>query len=355
MAFFENNDSVSAIEAQYNAQKIAFAPVIFQIARSMRDLGVLEALDKSQNGLRIDEIAQIVGLSEYSITTMIETGLSIDIIKQVDNRYLITKTGYFLLYDKMTNVNMDYNHYVNYKGLYNLDIALKERKATGLKTFSDEETIYPVLASLPTKIKDSWFNFDHFYSDGAFDDAIQIILELKPMNILDIGGNTGKFAIALSKSSPNINIAIMDLPQQLDLAKQNIKNNSLNKQISFISANILDKEVEIPSGYDVIWMSQFLDCFSDKQIIEILIKLKDVLSDGGFICIMEPFWDRQSFETSAFCIINTSPYFTAMANGYSKMYHSDEFIGFIHKAGLKVSKIIDNLGVCQSIIQVQKI
>jgi hypothetical protein len=66
---------------------------------------------------------------------------------------------------------------------------------------------------------------------------------------------------------------------------------------------------------------------------------------------MEPLWDRQKHETSAFCIINTSPYFTTMANGESKMYHSDNLLNCITQAGLKDIEIIDNLGLCQSIIR----
>lgn len=352
--FFEDNDSVSAIEAQYNAQKIAFAPIIFQVARSMRDLGVLQALYEHKEGLAIEDIAAIVRLSKYSVTTLIETSLSIDIVKQAKDRYFLTKTGFFLLNDKMTNVNMNYNHYVNYKGLYDLDIALREQKAVGLKEFSDKETIYPVLASLPQKVKESWFNFDHFYSDGAFDEALEIVKKLQPKKVLDIGGNTGKFATALAKSDETIQITIMDLSPQLELAKKTIQENGITNQVDFIDADILDENSKIPKEFDVIWMSQFLDCFSQEQIIGILKKAKDALSDGTVLCIMEPFWDRQNFEASAFCIINTSPYFTAMANGYSKMYHSAEFMGFIKEAELNVMETIDNIGLCQSIIIVNK-
>jgi hypothetical protein len=65
---------------------------------------------------------------------------------------------------------------------------------------------------------------------------------------------------------------------------------------------------------------------------------------------MEPLWDKQRFETSAYCIINTSPYFTAMANGYSKMFNSSDMIDYINKAELKVIDEIDNIGICQSIL-----
>ena len=113
---FKNNDSISALEAQYNAQKISFAPVIFQIARCMRDFSVLETLFENQNGLSIQELNQKLDISIYALKVLLESALSIDIVKLQDEKYLITKTGYFLLKDSMSIANMDYNHYVNYKG-----------------------------------------------------------------------------------------------------------------------------------------------------------------------------------------------------------------------------------------------
>lgn len=352
-SFFDDNDTISALEAQYNAQKIAFAPIIFQVARSMRDLGILEALNKSKDGLSIDSLIDLTNLSRYGITTLLESSLSADIVKQQNNKYFLTKTGFFLLSDKMTIVNMNYNHYVNYKALYSLDKAIKNGTPEGLKEFGKWNTIYPALSTLPTKVKDSWFTFDHFYSDSAFPEAINIVLTLEPKKLLDVGGNTGKFAIEMAKRNKNLSITIMDLPEQLEIAKENIKKEGVENQITLISANVLDDNHTFPEGFDVIWMSQFLDCFSCDMILNILKKAKSAMNLETKLCIMEPFWDRQRFEASAFCVINTSPYFTVMANGYSKMYHSKEFIELVNKAGLEVEAIFDNLGICQSVIQIK--
>lgn len=352
--FFNDNDSVSTLEAQYNAQRIAFAPIVFQVARSMRDLGVLKALHAHKEGLSIEALAQATNLSQYGITTLLETSLSADIVKQKGELYFITKTGYFLLNDPMTIANMNYNHHVNYQGLFSLDEAIKSGKPTGLKVFGEWETIYPALSILPEKAKQSWFTFDHFYSDSAFPEAIEHLLSLKPTKILDVGGNTGKFSMLIAKRDKSLHVSIMDLPEQLALARENIEKEGLSEQIDLLPANVLEASHTFPKGFEIIWMSQFLDCFSEEDIVSILSKAKEAMSDTSRLCIMEPFWDRQRFETSAFCIINTSPYFTAMANGCSKMYHSNDFIKLIEMAGLKVEAIIDHLGVCQSIIQIQK-
>jgi len=349
--FFKDNDSKTALEAQYEAQKIAFAPIIFQVAKSMRDLGILKLLHQhNKSGLTLEEMVEKSRLSKYALQTLLETSLSADIVKVMDEKYYITKTGYFLFNDKMTTINMDYNHDVNYQGLFYLTDALTKGEASGLKVFGDWKTIYPALSSLPTDAQKSWFAFDHYYSDTAFTEAIEILLEGNPRTILDIGGNTGKFSIQLAKSQPDTKITILDLPEQIELATLNIKREALEGQVDFIGLDILDATQEIPSGYDIVWMSQFLDCFREEDIIELLKRIKKSLREGSRIYIMEPLWDKQRFETSAYCIINTSPYFTAMANGYSKMFNSKDMLNYIEEAGLALVEERHNIGICQSIL-----
>ena len=65
---------------------------------------------------------------------------------------------------------------------------------------------------------------------------------------------------------------------------------------------------------------------------------------------METLWDRQRYETAAFCLTMTSLYFTALANGNSKMYNTEDMQQCIELAGLEIEKIHDHLGQGHSII-----
>jgi hypothetical protein len=71
------------------------------------------------------------------------------------------------------------------------------------------------------------------------------------------------------------------------------------------------------------------------------------------IYIMETLWDRQRFEPAAFCLTMTSLYFTAIANGNSKMYNTEDMTQCIHEAGLEIEQIYDHLGQGHSIIVVK--
>ena len=97
-------------------------------------------------------------------------------------------------------------------------------------------------------------------------------------------------------------------------------------------------------------MSQFLDCFSEQQIVSILSRAKAAMGPDSRVFIMETLWDRQRFEPAAFCLTMTSLYFTAIANGNSKMYNTDDMSRLIGEAGLEVEHIYDHLGQGHSII-----
>jgi hypothetical protein len=101
-------------------------------------------------------------------------------------------------------------------------------------------------------------------------------------------------------------------------------------------------------------MSQFLDCFSDREIVNILRKCHNVLPLDGKVIINETFWDRQRFPASAFSLQMTSLYFTTMANGNSQMYDSTVFLALIKEAGFKVLTQVDNIGMGHTLITLVK-
>ncbi len=70
--------------------------------------------------------------------------------------------------------------------------------------------------------------------------------------------------------------------------------------------------------------------------------------------ILEMFWDRQTYEAAAFTINCTSIYFTCMANGNSRMYHSKDLVKLIHKAGLYVDEDIDHIGAGHTLLGCKK-
>ena len=224
MNFFQK-DKKTAFEAKEAAQWIAFGPVIFQVARVLRDSGILKVIEKSgSKGLTNEEIAEKVKLSIYGVRVLLESGLSLGLVLVNDKKYTWAKQVILFCMIRLTKTNMDFVHDVNYKGLFHLDESIETGKPVGLKEFGDWETIYEGLSQLPPHVQKSWFSFDHFFSDDAFPLVLPKVYKEGVKKLLDIGGNTGKWAIASAKYAPDIHITIMDLPGQLNVAKKELKN-----------------------------------------------------------------------------------------------------------------------------------
>lgn len=328
---------MKAVEALFEAQKIAFGPFIFQSVASMMQLGIFDAIHESREGLSIPQIAEQTGVSEYGVRVLVEMGAAASVLNVKDDHYTLSKIGYFLHRDEMTKINFLFTQDINYQGLFHLTEAIRDGKPAGLKTLGDWPTIYQGLSILPPKEKKSWFDFDHYYSDNSFDAALEIIFSGNPSTIYDIGGNTGKWALASTKYDPNVEVTIIDLPVQIRAAKENIaRHPDVRDRIHYLESDMLDQSKEIPGGADVYWMSQFLDCFSEGEIEAILTKIKKNMRPGAKVYIMETFIDNQRFKAAEFSLIATSLYFTVIANGNSRMYSSSAMKYVIEKSGFDV-------------------
>ena len=336
-------ENIKAINALEEAHKIAFAPFIFQAVVSLRKLGIFDLIfaNRKKDGTTIEAIVETLRLNSYGIGVLLEIAESCDIVVQDDHgRFKLTTIGYFLAYNETVNVNINFANDVCYKGMFHLDEAIKSGKPAGLKELGQWKTIYEGLSQLTPLQQKSWFEFDHHYSDDIFDDALKIVFQKERKSMLDIGANTGKFTIKCCQHNEKVNMTMVDLPGQLKVALKNISKEGFENRVKAHEIDWLSENPQLPKGADTFWLCQFLDCFSKKEILKVLQTCVEVMDENAELIIVETFTDRQRFDNAKFILEATSLYFTALANGNSKMYKADEFIDIAQKAGLKLQNDI---------------
>jgi SAM-dependent methyltransferase len=252
--------------------------------------------------------------------------------------------GYLLERDPMTRVNLNFVQDVCYRAMDHLDAAIEQGKPAGLVELGDYTTIYEGLSKLSEPAKTSWFEFDHFYSDDAFPLVLPRVFANAPKRVLDVGANTGKFTLTCLRARPEVAMTVADLPGQLGILKNNIEEAGFAERVSYHPVDLLRADAELPSGHDVIWMSQFLCCFSEPEIVHILRAARKALGPEGRLFIMDTFWDRQPTEAGEVVLQGTSLYFTCLANGNSRMYDAVTFKRCIEQAGFDVVSEKDAIG-----------
>jgi hypothetical protein len=352
---------LSAYEALSEAQKIAYAPVIFQAVRALRDLGILRQLEQAdESGVTATSIADVLDIDVSGVEILLESGLSCQVVEcdldasvpHREHRYFLSKIGHFLLNDRMTRVNMDFNHHVCYHGLATLDRSIRDGKPRGLDVLGSQwKTIYQAIPHLSEAVRESWYAFDHYYSDSSYPLTLPIILRSQPGSLADIGANTGKLGILLARNDPELRITLIDLPDQLEVAKQNIEAAGVQDRVTCHAMNVLDHSFDFPAGLDVYWMSQFMSCFSVEEMSDVFSRVATAMGQDSRFLILDNCWDLQEHEASAFSLVNTNPYFNCMATGKARMHHSEEILDGLDKAGLVVTDLIKHIGICHSLFE----
>lgn len=339
----DRKNKISKVEVLTQAQKLAFAPLTFQVVASMLDFNILQSLSKSP--MTREQVMEKCTLPKYTVFTLFDAALCAGLVQKDDNGlYTNTALAEAFLLDPMTIANFNFVKDVCYLGASELKNSFENEAPKGLqKFFIDSKTIYEVLPKLPSKMLKSWYDFDHYYSDDCFNEVLKIIFENNPQEIFDIGGNTGKFEKACLAYNDLCVVNMIDLPVNIEKARNSFD----SERITFHGLDILKKENNLPDmskKTSAVLMSQFLDCFSEEQILHILNKVAENISSETRVYILEPFIDNQLFEGAAFSLSHISLYFTCMANGCSKMYNEADMKAVIRESKLKVSKAYYNIG-----------
>jgi SAM-dependent methyltransferase len=103
--------------------------------------------------------------------------------------------------------------------------------------------------------------------------------------LLDLGGGPGTYAIHFCQQNPELRAVICDLPTTRAFAEQTVERFGLSSRIEFVSG---DFEVEdLPSGFDVAWLSHILHGVGPGTCAGILKKALSALDPGGMILVQE--------------------------------------------------------------------
>ena len=207
-----------------------------------------------------------LNISRYGVEVLLDAGLSMGIVMMQDEKYILTKTGFFILKDSMTQVNMDFVHDVCYEPFFFLEESVESGKPEGLKVFGDWKTIYPGLQFLPEQAKKSWFGFDHYYSDVAFPEIIPLIASGNPSNLNGCGRKYRQICHAVCHTDSWPGGDHSRFARYAYKQRKNYYRKGSAGQDSFSCGRYAESENELPKGFDAIWMSQFLDCFSEEEI-----------------------------------------------------------------------------------------
>jgi hypothetical protein len=137
-------------------------------------------------------------------------------------------------------------------------------------------------------------------------------------------------------------VTILDLPGQVAMQPH-------VERLGSVPFDLLDRERAFPDGFDVVWMSQLVCCFSEEEIVSLLARARAALAPGGSVVVLETYWDHQSSAAARVSLQASSLYFAAIANGSSKMVHSEDLARCAARAGLTLVDEVRPIGISHTL------
>lgn len=103
--------------------------------------------------------------------------------------------------------------------------------------------------------------------------------------MMDIGGNSGEFALQICKKYREISATIFDLPLVCHIGEEHVSSKPEAGRITFIKGNALTDV--LPNGFDLISFKSMLHDWPDKEARHLIMKASQALKSGGEILIFE--------------------------------------------------------------------
>ncbi len=109
--------------------------------------------------------------------------------------------------------------------------------------------------------------------------------------LLDVAGGSGIYACAMVARHPHLRASVYERPPVDKIAAQCIARRGLKDHVGVIAGDMF--EGELPSGFDVVLLSNVLHDWADAVAEDLIAKASRALPSGGLLILHDAFLDDQ--------------------------------------------------------------
>jgi predicted O-methyltransferase YrrM len=146
--------------------------------------------------------------------------------------------------------------------------------------------------------------------------------------LLDIGGGTGIYAIACVQQNPNLRAVVWDRPEVLKVAREMAEDYGVADRVELVGGDMFTDP--IPSGADVVLLSNVLHDWDVPECRTLLKRCADVLPAGGRVLIHDVFLDDDLGGPLPIALYSTALFTLTEGRAYS----TREYRGWLRDVGL---------------------
>ena len=298
--------------------------VYSQILHLLINLKIFQFLKKE--GRSLDEVSQYLEVANERSLLLLRGGCALNLICYTKNKYWLTRMGAQIVGVPGLMDMIEHNQ-ILYRDLLDPADLLLRGTETELSHFWPYVRKEALKKKISTKVSAEYSRLMQTSQRLVAEQTLQAYSFRGVKRILDIGGGTGAFLLAVKKKYPQIEATVFDLPNVINVAKSNRYKIDGLANLNLKPGDFLVDG--LPRNQDVICLVRVLYDHQDSTIEILLKRIYKALPKQGVLLITEPMSGGAKAMRSSDCYF--SFYTLAMTTG--KVRSFEEHKAILQRAG----------------------
>ena len=294
--------------------------VYSQILHLLIYLDIFQFLKKE--GRSLDEVSQFLEIANERSLLLLRGGCALNLICYKRNKYWLTRVGAQIV-GVPGLMDMIQHNQILYRDLIDPVKLLNGGSETELSLFWPYVRKEEEKKKISTKVSSEYSKLMQTSQRLVAEQTLQAYSFKGVKRILDIGGGTGAFLLAVKNKYPSVEATVFDLPNVINVAKSNHQEiDGIVGHLTFCPGDFLKDD--FPSNQDVICLVRVLYDHEDTTVELLLRRIYEALPKGGSLLITEPMSGGSKAMRSSDCYF--SFYTMAMTTGKVRSYEEHKAI-----------------------------
>ena len=166
--------------------------------------------------------------------------------------------------------------------------------------------------------------------------------------LVDVGGGTGVYSIALLRANPELRAVVWDRPEVLRVAAEFASGSGVAERLELRPGDMFRDP--FPSGADVVLLSNILHDWDEKECRELLARCAAALPSGGRLLIHDVFLDDDLGGPLPIALYSAALFSVTEGRAYSVA----EYRAMLAEAGFGVTQVVPTRVHCGVLVAVRK-
>lgn len=296
--------------------RLAFGFMMAKHLFAASELGLFEALADSP--ATIDGLAARTGLTRRAARISADAMVALGLLERVGDAYRNSAVSdFFLARHSPADLRplLRFWDKISYPGLCDLAKALASGPPREIFELNDE------LQEVFSAGVDAMMTGPAAALAKTFDFS-------RRRRLLDVGGGTGSWSIAVAQAYPHIEATVLDLPPVADAARKRIAGAGFATRIGVVAGDAMTGE--LPSGYDVFLLSNIMHYWSPQENHDLLQRVRRAAGGGSHILLAD-FWTDPTHTQPLQAALMAGEFAAHLRN--SDVYSVAEVRGWLDKSG----------------------